>query len=241
MRVRLLVEYDGTEFRGWQIQPGERTVQGEMESALESMCNRRVSVTGSGRTDAGVHAAGQVAHIDIYPKEMERISKGFSSLLPDDMAILSVSEVPDDFHSRFSAVSRLYRYRVTRASHPLVSRYSFTSDIPLDTGRMQRAAVLSVGSADWKAMAKEGSGNSDWLVDVIGTGVSEDRLGWTLFIHANRFLRGLVRIWAGTLLRIGSGAEPPELVTELLKIGDRSRAGTSLPARGLTLLKVRYR
>ena len=240
MRIRFLVEYDGTCFSGWQRQPGKRTVQGEMESMLEHMCGRNVSVTGSGRTDAGVHAAGQVAHADILPHEFERISRGFDSALPDDIAVLSVVEVLHGFHARYDAVSRLYRYRIAKSHHPLICRYSHVTSAPLDTALMREAAGLSLGKADWKAMAKEGSGNADWIVDVIEAGVSEDRLGWTLLIHANRFLRGLVRIWAGTLLRIGSGAESPGLITKLLESGERNRAGASLPAKGLTLLKVNY-
>lgn len=236
------LEYDGTDFHGWQIQPGSRTVQGEVESILLQLCGRKVPVIGSGRTDRGVHALGQVAHADIVERELERVTSGLPSMLPEDIAVTGVEEVDGDFHARFDAVSRLYRYRIEKAKHPLRSRYCHV--LPpshgLDTAAMKRAAELSLGRNDWKAMAKEGSSNSDWLVDVIKAGVEEDGAGWTFLIRANRFLRGMVRLWTGTLVLIGSGAGSPELMARLLRTGDRKGAGMSLPGKGLTLMEVEY-
>ncbi len=242
IRVRFLIEYDGTDFRGWQVQPESRTVQGVIENALKDLCNRRVPVTGSGRTDAGVHALGQVAHADVRKDEMKRVCRGLPAVLPEDVAILEAKEVSGDFHSRFHAVSRLYGYRIEREKHPLRSRYSYTltQGHSLDTDAMQRAAQLSLGNGSWRAMAREGSDNSTWLVNVMEASVVPDEAGWTFFIRANRFLRGMVRLWTGTLVHIGSGAESPELITQLLSTGDRSRAGSSLPGRGLVLMEVKY-
>jgi tRNA pseudouridine38-40 synthase len=242
MRVRFLIEYDGTDFHGWQVQPGSRTVQGVIEDSMNELCNRRVSLVGSGRTDAGVHALGQVAHADIREEEMERVCSGLPAVLPQDVAILEAREVNEDFHSRFHAVSRLYSYRIEREKHPLRSRYSYTlpQGHSLDTDAMQRAAELSLGSGSWRAMAREGSDNSTWIVDVMEAGVVQDRAGWTFSIRANRFLRGMVRLWTGTLVRIGSGAASPELISQLLSTGDRSSAGSSLPGRGLVLMEVKY-
>lgn len=242
IRVKLTVEYDGTDFFGWQLQPDTRTVQGDIESVLKRLCRREVPVAGSGRTDRGVHALGQVAHADIMPEELERVRSGLSSMLPEDIAITSVEEVDSSFHSRFHAVSRLYRYRIEKEKHPLKSRYSYT--LPplrsLDTEAMMTAAELSLGENRWRAMAKEGSSNSDWLVNIVDARVLEDASGWTFLIRANRFLRGMVRLWAGTLVRIGEGSARPELITRLLRTGDRSGAGTSLPGKGLILMEVEY-
>ncbi len=241
-RIMLKIEYDGTEFHGWQLQPGERTVQSEIESVLESLCERKIRITGSGRTDSGVHALGQIAHADIRAGEFDRIENGLPSMLAADVAVTSISRVESSFHARFDAVSRLYRYRISKEKHPLTSRYSYIrkgSDT-LDVDAMHKAALLSIGENDWKAMAKEGSSNSNWIVKVIDAQVIEDQSGWTYLIKANRFLRGLVRIWVGTLVRIGSGSDSPLLITELLESGDRNRAGESLPAKGLTLLEVKY-
>ncbi len=241
-RIMMKIEYDGTEFHGWQLQPGVRSVQGEIESVLENLCERKIRITGSGRTDAGVHALGQIAHADINENEFDRIENGLLSLLAEDVAVTSFSRVEDSFHARFDAVSRLYRYRISKEKHPLTSRYSYIQRgfKTLDVDAMRKAATLSIGENNWKSMAKEGSSNSSWIVKVIDAQVVEDQSGWTFLIKANRFLRGLVRIWAGTLARIGSGSDSPLLVTELLESEDRSRAGESLPAKGLTLLEVKY-
>ena len=242
IRIMMKIEYDGTEFHGWQLQPGARSVQGEIESVLENLCERKIRITGSGRTDSGVHALGQIAHTDIRASEFDRVENGLPSMLDGDVAVTSISRVENSFHARFDAVSRFYRYRISKEKHPLTSRYSYIlgGSRTLDVDVMRKAASLSIGENNWKAMAKEGSSNSNWMVKVIDAQVIEDQSGWTFLIQANRFLRGLVRIWAGTLLRIGSGSDSPELIAELFESGDRNRAGMSLPAKGLTLLEVRY-
>ncbi len=242
IRIKMLIEYDGTDFSGWQLQPEARTVQGDIEAILEKLCGRRTAITGSGRTDAGVHALGQVAHADIVIDKLERVRTGLPVMLPDDISVTEVEEVDSFFHARFQAVSRLYSYRIEKNKHPLMNRYCHTLALSreLVTADMQKAAGLSIGKNDWMAMAKEGSGNSDWIVNVISAYVMEDESGWTFLIQANRFLRGMVRIWAGTLVSIGSGSTPPEIITELLETKNRNKAGVSLPGKGLTLMEVKY-
>jgi tRNA pseudouridine38-40 synthase len=242
VRIRMLIEYDGTAFSGWQIQPHTRTVQGEIESILLQLCGRRIPVMGSGRTDRGVHALGQVAHADISNSEVERVMEGLPSMLPDDVAVSSVEIADSSFHARFDAVSRLYRYRIEKKKHPISIRYCHVlpESHHLDTAAMRIAARLSLGRNSWRAMAKEGSANSDWIVDVMETSVEEDGTGWTFLILANRFLRGMVRLWTGTLVKIGTGSREPELITSLLSSGEREEAGMSLPGKGLTLMEVHY-
>ena len=242
IRIKMLIEYDGTDFSGWQRQPEARTVQGEIETVLEKLHTGRTAVTGSGRTDAGVHALGQVAHADVEFDKLERIRTGLPAMLPEDVAVVQVEEVESSFHARFQAVSRLYRYRIEKNKHPLRNRYSHTLTLSreLSTSDMQKAAERSRGRNDWMAMAKEGSDNAGWIVNVINADVIEDESGWTFLICANRFLRGMVRIWAGTMINIGSGAAHPELITELLESKNRDRAGVSLPGKGLTLMEVKY-
>ncbi len=242
IRVKMLIEYDGTDFSGWQRQPEVRTVQGDIEAVLEKLCVSRTAITGSGRTDAGVHALGQVAHADIRIDKLARVKSGLPAMLPEDIGVVKVEEAPSSFHARFRAVSRLYKYRIERNKHPLRNRHSHTLTLSreLNTSDMQKAAGYSTGRNDWMAMAKEGSDNSDWMVNVSTASVIEDESGWTFLIRANRFLRGMVRIWAGTLVNIGSGAAGPELITELLQTKDRNRAGVSLPGKGLTLMEVKY-
>jgi len=241
IRYLLRLEYDGTNFSGWQAQRGRRTVQGELEAVLERLCGRRVPVTGSGRTDAGVHAECQAAHMDLDEGEGARVIAGFSSLVPEDVAVLSCSEVDSGLHARFSARSRAYRYRLIRERHPLLERHAAVSPFRrLDTPAMQEAAGLCLGTGDWRGMSREGSGNRTWLVDVLEASVSEDCRGWTLDIRADRFLRGMVRIWAGTLVDVGRGRRSPDVMRQILSTGDRRLAGPSLPAHGLTLAGVFY-
>ena len=241
VRMRMKIEYDGTDFSGWQVQPGMRTVQGELESTLEKLTGRRIAVTGAGRTDAGVHAAGQVAHMDIRDTELDRMDRGLDSTLPDDLSILLVEEVDPGFHSRFSAVSRTYEYRLARKRHPLSFRYEHVLHRgDLDIEAMQSAVSLSTGEHDWRAMAREGSDNQTWIADVGEATVEETPAGWTLLITANRFLRGMVRIWSGSIVETGRGSKPSCVIEQMFETGDRRLAGPSLPAKGLTLLKVRY-
>ena len=242
IRVKLDIEYDGTDFHGWQVQPDSRTVQGEIERVLSQLCQRKVPITGSGRTDRGVHALGQVAHTDISESELDRVSEGLPALLPEDVAVTSVEHVSRSFHARYDAVSRLYMYRIEKRKHPLRIRYCHVlpSSHHLDTGAMKEAAGLSLGTGSWRAMAREGSSNTSWTVQVMEATVDEDGAGWTFRIRANRFLRGMVRLWTGTLVHIGSGSAGPELVKVLLETGDRRDTGDSLPGRGLTLMEVQY-
>ncbi len=241
MRLLARFEFDGTAFSGWQIQPRDTTVQGEIEKALDKLCGRHIAVTGAGRTDAGVHAACMPAHFDINPNELGRIEKGLNTMLSSDISCLSVEQVSDDFHARFHAVSRSYKYRIGKGYHPLRSRYEYQPGIRgLDTDAMRTAAGLSPGHSNWRGFAREGGGNSTWDMDVMSASVTENNRGWTLTITANRFLRGVVRIWSGTILRIGAGKIPPKTVKNILDTTDKRPAGPSLPACGLTLEEVRY-
>ncbi len=241
MRVLLRFEFDGTCYSGWQVQPGAVTVQGVIEDALQKLCRRPVRVTGAGRTDAGVHALDMPVHLDIADEEFSRIEKGLNSMLPPDIACREVVKVEDDFHSRFDALSRSYIYRTGKSRRPLRRFAEYQPGEPvLNTELMQRAALLSIGENSWKGFSKEGSGNSTWNINVTNAEVQEDSQGWSFCITADRFLRGVVRIWSGTLFRTGTGRLAPEAVTEILNTGDRTLAGPSLPACGLTLVEVTY-
>lgn len=242
VRLRMTVEYDGTCFEGWQTQRTGRTVQGEIEACLARLLGRPCRVTGSGRTDAGVHSAGQVAHIDLSSAETARVMQGLPAIVPPDMALHSLEPAPEGFHARFSAVRRTYSYRIVPGRNPLRARYAWECPwARLDAEAMAAAAKLSLGRAGWRGMSREGGGNRTWLVDVGNAAVETGPQGWTLSISADRFLRGMVRIWAGTLVEIGRGRFPPSRITGILTTGDRLLAGPSLPARGLTLVSVEYR
>jgi tRNA pseudouridine38-40 synthase len=242
VRVIALFEFDGTRYSGWQIQPGETTVQGEIEKALALLCCRRVAVTGAGRTDAGVHSIAMPVHFDIETSETGRIAGGLNTMLPRDISCLSINRVDENFHARFHALSRSYEYRIGLGRHPLRSRFEFQPGNVklLCTDAMKKAAELSCGLSNWRGFAREGGGNSTWEMDVHKASVTMDDGGFTLAITANRFLRGVVRIWSGTLFRVGTGKILPETVTRILETADKNLAGPSLPACGLTLTEVRY-
>lgn len=231
-------EYDGTGFRGFQYQPGERTVQGEIERCLERITGVRIPLAGAGRTDAGVHALAMPAHLDM-DRGGERLS-ALARILPRDIALLSWLPVRDSFNARFDAVGRTYHYRIGKRRSPLKARTEYQPWLTLDTETMDAAAALSVGRADWKAFAKSGGGNSTWIMDVRDAGVTEDAGGWTIRITSDRFLRGVVRLWAGTLLRVGTGRLSPDVVSDILGGHGTVAAGPSLPACGLTLVEVEY-
>ncbi len=231
-------EYDGTGFRGFQYQPGERTVQGEIERCLEKITGVRIPVTGAGRTDAGVHALAMPTHLDIERGE-ERLS-ALARILPRDIALNCWFPVHDAFNARFDAVERTYHYRIGRRRSPLKARTEYQPWLTLDTAAMDRAAGLSLGRADWKAFAKSGGGNSTWIMDVRDAGVTGDAEGWTIRITSDRFLRGVVRLWSGTLLRVGTGRLSPSVVGDILGGARAVAAGPSLPPCGLTLVEVKY-
>ncbi len=240
-RVRMTLEYDGTDFAGWQVQRSGRTVQGVLERALLDLCGREIRVTGSGRTDAGVHARGQVAHVDLLEDELPRVLSGFPEVLPEDVCARGLEVAPPGFHARFSAVRRTYSYGILRGRSPLLSRYAW--ELPwagLDEGAMSVAASLSIGRNEWRGMSREGSGNRTWTVEVFDASIETGPGGWTLRITADRFLRGMVRIWAGTLVETGRGRFEPGRVSRILGTGDRTAAGPSLPAKGLVLESVAY-
>ena len=245
-RWRFRIEYDGTDFCGWQTQAGQRTVQGVIEETLSRLMRREVSCTGAGRTDTGVHARGQVAHLDLEDEsERERLLHGFPRMLPPDISVgcFELAREEEDFHARFSALSRTYIYRLSSIEHALESRFvHVVPSLELATDPIEKACELSLGSADWRALAREGSGNSSWDVHVMESGMdsSEDLLSWTFRISANRFLRGMVRLWVGTLVEIGRGRLTPDDLADMIRTGDRSRRGQSMPARGLCLERVVY-
>lgn len=239
--IKITLEYDGTEYAGWQIQPDVATVQGVVEEALARILKEPTRVHGAGRTDAGVHAAGQVAHFEttsaMTPDEFER---ALNSLLPDDVRVVAAEEAPDGFHARYSAQSRTYRYAVTFVDSVFTRRHShFVSDA-LDVEAMRRAAALLVGEHDFAAF-----GNLSDDYDTSVRRVTEVRLEETLnglefYVTANAFLYKMVRNVVATLLRVGRGELAAEDVGRILAAKDRAALGPPAPPEGLTLLRVSY-
>lgn len=244
-KIRILVAYDGTEFHGWQCQTGMRTVQDAVEKALRRVVRHPVNLTGSGRTDAGVHAAGHVSHfVTQSPLALEPLRRAVGSRLPGDVSIVAISEVHPDFHATRSAVSKLYRYRVhnrldrpvEQRTHPFV--YHFWK--PLDLDRMRAAARHFVGEMDFTSMAAKGTKRRTMVRTVLRCSVERHLDEIRMDVEGTGFLYKQVRTMAGTLLSVGRGLWEPDHVKQILESRDRNEAGPSLPAQGLCLQWVRY-
>ena len=241
---KLLIEYDGTSYNGWQIQKNGRTIQGEIEKALSIMTGKKIVITGSGRTDAGVHAFGQTANF-ICNTEISSLAfqKGLNSLTPEDIIIKSCQCVEKDFHSRFSAKSKIYIYRILNSEHPsAVCRwYAWHIRKKLDLDLMRCALDLTIGRHDFKAFEGSGSPRPDTTRIIFNTKIEKKNHNYIhIKIEANGFLRYMMRNIAGTLVDVGTGKITTDTFNKILLSKDRNLAGITAPAHGLFLMHVRY-
>lgn len=242
---KLIIEYDGSGFHGWQRQKKERTIQATIEKALGTMTRENVSLIGSGRTDAGVHALGQVAGFKTRScLKAEVFFNGLNSLLPDDVVIRACEQMPDTFHARFDVVSKRYRYHIlNRTFAPAIGR-QFVWHIrkPLDTVAMAAAAEALLGTHDFKAFEGTGSPRAHTVRTVADSTLKAAGKGnLTYDIEANGFLRFMVRNIVGTLVDVGLGKIAAQDVQRILQSKDRSLAGATAPPQGLFLMDVTYK
>lgn len=249
MNYRLTIQYDGTEFAGWQAQEGRRTVQGELARALELLEGEAVSLHGAGRTDAGVHAEAQVASVRLRRAwEPERLRAALNGNVRWDVRVIAVEEAADDFHARYSARGKTYRYSVfnERFQSPFRSRYALHEARPLDLELMTKAALLFVGEHDWTAFSAAQSDVKTRVRRVTSVEVSER---WCargrgrvveIVASAEGFLRYMVRTIAGALLAAGRGELTTEEIARAVETGVRSKLIVTAPAHGLTLVEVHY-
>ena len=244
--VQLVLHYDGARFSGWQRQPDERTVQGELEAAVSKLCGAPIAVLGAGRTDAGVHARGQAAGVRVPEKwSALALRRSMNAILPDDVWIAAAFEMRDDFHPRYSAVSRGYSYYVGTddlASSPFRRTRELVWNKPLDVARMSAASRSIEGNHCFRAFAVKGTApESDDHRCTVSRAVWREREGGLVFdIQADRFLHHMVRFLVGTMLEIGEGKRDPEVVAELLAQDDNSKVSQPAPPHGLFLEKVEY-
>jgi tRNA pseudouridine38-40 synthase len=243
--IKLVVEYDGTGLCGWQRQDNGPTVQQHLEEALARMVGEPVAVTGASRTDAGVHALGQVAHFQTAATiPLDGFRMGMNSYLPESIAVVSAEEVAADFHARFSARGKRYRYALyTRSSRsPLRRAVAWhRPGMVLDLAAMRSAAAHMLGERDWSAFRAAGCTAKTSRRRVDSVEVSEPGPHRVeIEVRGNAFLRNMVRIMAGTLVQVGEGRLEPGQVAEIVASRDRTRAGQTAPAHGLTLVEVIY-
>lgn len=239
--VRLVMEYDGTDFHGFQIQPGLRTVQGLIEPVLKELLSEEVRLIGAGRTDEGVHARGQVANFTTCSDMSVNILKrALNSRLPADVAVRSADEVSLDFHSRYSARSKVYEYNISAIKSPIVRRYAWYIKYNLNIDMMEKASNLFAGTHDFTSfcVAKSAVDESSCVVYSSVWRRKENALQYE--IEANRFLHKMVRVIVGTLVDVGRGKYGAEDVAHILEARDRRRAGPTAPPHGLFLTAVKY-
>ena len=243
--IRLLLAYDGTDFHGWQKQPGLRTVQDQVEQAIRRVVRHHIVLTGSGRTDAGVHAAGQVANFHTTADiPCWNLKAAIGSRLPKDISLRQVDEVPLCFRSSQHPLSKLYRYTIyNHANRPVErhrQRYAYHFWHPLDEYRMAEAAHELIGRHDFAAFASKGSERETTVRTILRLDVYRHYEEMRIDVEGTGFLYNQVRNTAGTLIEIGRGHWEPEYIREILESCDRTKAGPTAPARGLCLQWVRY-
>ena len=242
-RVMLIVAYDGTEYHGWQVQPNARTIEGELNRCLSELLQEDIQVIGASRTDAGVHAKGNIAVFDMDARmPAEKISYALNQRLPKDIVIQKSCQVDADFHPRHCDTRKTYSYHIYRGEFPmpLRTRYSYFTYVPLDVTKMREAAALFLGEHDFKSFCSANTQVESTVRTIEFLDVTEDDQELVITIRGNGFLYNMVRIIAGTLVDVGRGFLAVEDIPNILKACNRERAGQTLPACGLVLEKYEF-
>ncbi|NUN69821.1 MAG: tRNA pseudouridine(38-40) synthase TruA [Bacteroidetes bacterium] len=239
--IKLTIEYDGTDFVGWQRQPNGRTVQEELEKAIAVITREQCAVTGAGRTDSGVHARGQVANfMTTSTVGAQELSRSLNGLLPEDIVVHSAEQVEEGFSARYSAVSRHYRYFIAVRPTALERKYTWELHYALDVDAMNHAASSILGTHDFQAFCKAESEVDHHLCNVMESCWQRTDRHMIYSVQANRFLHGMVRALVGTMVNIGRGYTPVEDFQSILASRRRSQAGQAAPSKGLFLERVTY-
>ena len=241
---KVTIEYDGSRYHGWQRQKKDHSIQAEIEMALEKITSAKVTLFGSGRTDAGVHAAGQVANFKCDTRlAPAAFISGLNSLLPEDIIIKDCERVATNFHARYDARSKLYHYKMLNRSIPAAIGRQYVWHIrkPLDRRTMRAAVAHTIGRHDFKAFEGSGSPRQDTTREVLAAKLIEEPGGILIFeIEAEGFLRYMVRNIVGTLVDVGLGKITAADFKRIMDSRDRAQAGVTAPAKGLTLIRVNY-
>lgn len=242
-RIRLTVAYDGTNYHGWQIQPGVVTIESVLNEALTELFGEEIAVIGASRTDSGVHARGNVAVFDTEGKmAADRICFALNQRLPEDIRVQDSCQVPSDWHPRKQHCVKTYEYKILNRRMELPDRrlYAYFYYYDLDLERMKEAASYLLGEHDFKSFCSAKSQVEDTVRTIYSLDILREGDEITLRIRGNGFLYNMVRIIAGTLLNVGNGRMEPEELAEILKARDRRAAGPTAPAKGLTLVGMEY-
>lgn len=240
-RYKILIEYDGTNYSGWQKQPNSNTIEEEIENALAQILRQPVDIIGQGRTDSGVHAEGQVAHFD-FPEALDRnrLLYALLGVLPHDIAVWEMEEVDDDFHARFDATSRQYRYQIALRPAPLLRSTSEMVLVELDLNAMQKCAEKIIGTYNFECFAKTDEEDADTTSDVTRSEFTKNQPLLIYHIEAIRFVRHMVRRLVGTMIQVGQGKRTVEEFVDMLENPTADKNGHGAAAKGLILEKVQY-
>lgn len=241
---KLTIQYDGTRYRGWQVQGNtDLTIQGKLEGVLSRLTGQLVEVHGSGRTDAGVHALGQVANVKLpHPVEPSELLGELNRYLPADIGVIAAEPAPERFHARLNARSKTYRYRIWNSAIPnvLERSYLYALPEPLDVAAMERAAADLVGTHDFRSFCGLKRFKKSTVRTITDIAITQDGAEVRLEFTGNGFLMRMVRILAGTLVEVGLGQREADTMPAVLDAQDRAAAGPALPAQGLALVRVEY-
>lgn len=244
MNYKLTIQYDGSRYDGWQKQGNtDNTIQGKLEEVLSRLAGEPVELHGAGRTDAGVHALGQVASVRLKgQRDPAEVMEHLNRYLPEDIAVIAAERAEERFHARLNATGKIYRYALRLGSVPDVfrRRYQYRVDTALDVAAMRAAAARLCGTHDFRAFCANKRYKKSTVRTVTAIDIAEDGAELTLTFCGDGFLYHMVRILTGTLLEVGQGLRRPEEMEEILSSRDRARAGKTAPAQGLTLVRVEY-
>lgn len=241
--VKLVIEYDGNKFGGWQKQPTKLNIQGEIEQAIKEITGEEVTLNASGRTDRGVHSLGQVANFKTNSKiETEKIAIAINSKLKKSIVVKSAEEVPEDFHARYSCKGKKYRYIINNSYQGTAIYRDLECHIPqkLDIESMQKAAKYFEGEHDFKGFRASGTSSKNSIRTIYKAEVQQKGERVIIELTGNGFMYNMVRIIAGTLVDVGLGKTTPEQIPGIIDSKDRNQAGKTLPAHGLYLVEVYY-
>lgn len=237
---KLHIQYDGSDYSGWQIQENSKTVQGVISDSLNVLLREKVNLIGSGRTDAGVHALGQVANFKLESSlDIYRFTHSLNSILPKDISIIKIEKVRENFHARFDARERSYLYLISKIKSPFYHRYSLQKN-EVDITRLNEIGKVFLGQHDFTSFCKKKSEVENKICNVTSLHWRETGNFYLFFIHADRFLHGMVRTIIGTIFKYENAINAGDRVKAILEAKDRETAGESVEAKGLYLYKVKY-
>jgi tRNA pseudouridine38-40 synthase len=239
--IKLLVQYNGTAYSGWQIQTGSKTVQQTITDSIETITGEKINLIGSGRTDTGVHALGQVANFRINENpDLYKFSYSLNSILPKDISVISSAEVPENFHARFDARKRKYLYLFIKYKSPFYEQFAHRYFYRLDCGFLNRLSGAIIGKKDFTSFARKADETEDKICTVYDAVWRETKGFLLFFIEADRFLHGMVKTIVGTLLKAQKNYYDEKYIDEIFLAKNREAAGEAVPSRGLFLYKVWY-